>query len=370
MENNILRNYQAWFRYRVTNIIKKKHPTLFQGKLKTVKDDIAFLFTHKNSWAVVAPLIITFFFVVPYFPVPIALELELKNAEIIIDQRTSNIAAIVSMSLVVVGFLINNLAIKSPTTYKLLFKNSLLYFTIYLTLSTIGCFIIISLLRDELSEFVFTRLVIAASYLALTVLFLIGYLFRKIVLFTNEKMIAAMLKRELLKEGELKLKKILIRQYSEEIYPTLFKTFATPEFQYSLGNILGASITVVEVDEANKVELRTVKDLNIWMLSTMIFIKRLFTKDVYFSKVAIEIETDNKNDIIWSNEKPNGKLFSWFLRKCLRTKKINQKIDQDEYRKEFDLKIIQLAEEGKYQNLELTLEAYIELYDLQMTNQK
>ena len=50
-------------------------------------------------------------------------------------------------------------------------------------------------------------------------------------------------------------------------------------------------------------------------------------------------------------------------------KKESKNIDTDAYRKEFDEKIVQLAEEGKYQNLENTLQAYIELYDLQMKNQ-
>jgi hypothetical protein len=370
MQSNILRNYEAWFRYRVIKVLREKHPNLFQSKVKSIIGKIANLFTHKNSWALIGPLIVAYFVVAPYFPVPIAMELELKNAELIIDQRTSNIAAIVSMSLVVVGFLINNLAVKSPTTYKLLFKNSLLYFTIYMTLSTIGCFMIVSLLRDELSGFVFTRLVIAASYLALTVLFLIGYLFRKIVLFTNEKVIATLLKKELLQEGVKKLRKILIRQYSEEMYPKLFRDFALPEFRFSLDNIFGANISVADADEMPNVKPRTVIDLNIWILCTLIFIKRLFTKDIYFSKVTLEVEMDNNSNIIWSNEKPNGKLFNWLLRRCMRTKKIDEKVDEDEYRKEFDLKIVQLAEEGKYQNLELTLEAYIDLYDLQMTNQK
>lgn len=52
-------------------------------------------------------------------------------------------------------------------TFSLLFGRSLLYLTIYLTLSTISCFILLSTFRNSFSEFYFIRMVLAGTYLAL-----------------------------------------------------------------------------------------------------------------------------------------------------------------------------------------------------------
>ena len=76
------------------------------------------------------------------------------------------------------------------------------------------------------------------------------------------------------------------------------------------------------------------------------------------------------NDIIWMESINNSKFEKWFLRKCLKIIKIQKKQTTDNaFRNEFDQKIIQLAEENKYRNLEEPLNAYIELYKLQMINQ-
>ncbi|MFN3752568.1 hypothetical protein [Flavobacterium sp.] len=226
-----------------------------------------------------------------------------------------------------------------------------------------------SLLRDTLGEFAFTRIVITGCYLALAILFLIGYLFRKIIHFTNEKMIAGMLKEELLAEGQRKMKAILIKKYSGQLYPTLFKNFATQEFQITLENLLGANIEFTEVDDVETVEIRILKDVNILVLQFYLWLRSKSTKDIFFTRVVLDEHIEKGKEIIWSNEKPNNKFYKWLLRNSVLTAKVTNAIDTDMYRKEFDQKIIQLAEESKYQNLEITLEAYIELYDLQITNQ-
>jgi len=368
---NIFTYNNAWLKYRVLNKIQTDHKGLFVSKVQIFKNTFRNLFTHKNCWILVLLSVIVCFAIAPFVQVSFFnfLTLNFDSAKIIVDQRASNIATIISISLVVVGFLINNLAVKSPITYKLLFKRSLLYFTIYLTLSTIGCFIMASLLRDTLGEFAFTRIVITGCYLALAILFLIGYLFRKIIHFTNEKMIAGMLKEELLAEGQRKMKAILIKQYSGKLYPTLFKNFATQEFQITLENLLGSNIEFTEVDDVETVEIRILKDVNILVLQFYLWLKSKSTKDIFFTRLVLDEHIEKGKEIIWSNEKPNNKFYKWLLRNSVLTAKVTNAIDTDMYRKEFDQKIIRLAEESKYQNLEITLEAYIELYDLQITNQ-
>ena len=208
----------ASLRCRVRRHIKDKHKEVIKSPVKKTRSFLQWAFTHQSCWIAVVILVGLFFFTAPLINIDAInfLHLEPKNAEIIVDQRTSNIATVISISLVVVGFLINNLAVKSSTTYKLLFRKSYFYFAIYLTLSTIACFIITSLLRDTIGDFAFSRIVIAGTYLTLFILALIGYLFRKIIQFTNEKMIASMLRDELLEEGRKKLNFILMKQYSEK----------------------------------------------------------------------------------------------------------------------------------------------------------
>lgn len=367
-----MRDYNAWFRYRVVKAVKEDNSKLFDSKIAVWSSKLSYRLGHKNCWVIVVGGVFLFFTAAVIIDIPCIdiLNLEFANAKIIIDQRTTNIAAIISMSLVVVGFLINNLAVKSPITYGLLFRKTYLYFTIYLTCTIIAFFMVVSLLRDSITEFIFIRAVIAASYLALSIPILIGFLFRKLILFTNEKRISNMLKDELIDEGRKKLRSILIQRHSREMYPKLFDDFAEPEFNIPIMNFLQGNIKFEPVDQMPTEKKKKLEDVNVWLLKVLLNLKKLSTEELFFARLVLEDNIEAENDIIWSNTSPNSKIFKWFLRRCIRTSKASKNIDEDAYRIEFDNKILQLAEEGRYQNLETTLDAYYELYDLQIANQK
>lgn len=201
---SLFNNNNIWLRHRAKRKIKKNHTDLFNPIDATLINGFLNFISERKNWFWIFLFVLLCFFIPTCvnFEALNILKIDITTVKGIVDQRTTNLATIISISMVVVGFLINNLAVKSPITYKLLFKKSLLYLTIYLTLSTIFCFIIASTLRDTIPEFQYIRLVLGGTYLCLLILFIIGYLFRKIIHFTSEKEITKMLAKELLNEGK------------------------------------------------------------------------------------------------------------------------------------------------------------------------
>lgn len=371
---SILRHNFFWLSYRTKKHLKKEHKELFNSLYLEFVIKIYNVLISRKNWFLVFALVVSFFSVSSFinFEILNVIEFDSNIAKSIIDTRTTNLAAIISMSLVVVGFLITNLAMKSSTTIKLLFKKSYIYFTLYLTFSTISCFIILSNLRNTLNDFVFSRAVLAGTYLCVLILFLIGILFRNIIHFTDELKISNMLKRELLEEGKKKLKNKLFEKYSNELLENILSKDCNKYdfFQnFSLNNILGAK----NVTDNNKAEEKylILKDVNLVLLSVFVFFKKINKNNkLYYTSLKINEQFNYNNDIIWADNKENTKFEKWFLKRCLITKNRVKQEQEDIYRNEFDQKIIQLAEEGKYRNLSYPLDAYLEFYELQMKNQK
>lgn len=108
--------------------IAKDHGELMPPKLNIVIAYFSFL-SQRNKWSLVLlhvlVLLVTFTFV--RFGFFSFIKFDEKTAAILIDQRTSNVATIISMTLSVIGLLLGNLAIKDNHTYNLLFVNSRLY---------------------------------------------------------------------------------------------------------------------------------------------------------------------------------------------------------------------------------------------------
>lgn len=366
--------------------VKANHDDLFDSFTIVCRRKVSNFFSSRNNWIWIF-ILVTIFFIIPIFldfHVFNIITFNKDTVRSLVDQRTTNIATIISISLVVVGFLINNLAIKSPVTYKLLFNRSLLYLTIYLTLSTIFLFIIISTVRDTIPELIYAKLVLAGTYLSLIILFLIGVLFRKIIYFTNEKEISSMLSQELLTEGKNKLKLILIKKYSSEIYKSFMDEREIVEMQHSItleallnSQRSSASDLLSVNDEDNHAFLHNV---NLTLLNILIKFELV---ESYDSITIGDHKNFKKLDFIYLKDeydqstkqkflrRCSQSLKRWFLKRCfLSTKKDIFLESSDIYRKEFDNKIFQLAEENKYRNLSDPLNSYLELYKIQMLNTK
>jgi len=372
-----IRNNKIWLSHRAEKLIQNKHPDLYN----TIWDDLILKFENnfcgRKNWPYVILVVLTFFTVSGFNPECLSflncLDFDVALAKSIIDQRTTNIAAITSISLVVVGFLLTNLALKSPLTIKILFKESYLYLTVYLVFSTIICLILLSTFRDTLDPYVFTRTVLAGTYLCILILILIGYLFSNIIRFTDEKHISGLLKKELLNEGKEQLKLLFLKKYSAEIYSDFASKKCTLYiFELSLPNFFSGNFTVSKASPDDQENYRILKDVNLMFLSVFMFIKKLNKKNTLnFKPLKINESFDYNEDMIWTNSNSNSRFEKWFLKKSMIVSKdFEIKKENSTYRNEFDKMIIELAEENKYKKLESTLDAYLDLYKLQILNQK
>src|SRR6266581_1948546 len=118
-----------WLRHRVISQMKEKHKDLFDPFHHSMgKKFFNFISESKQSWFVIM-FVAVIFLVSPLINIDFFNRIELNQQTVItiVDQRTANIATIISITLVVVGFLLNNLAVKSPLVYRLLFQKSYLY---------------------------------------------------------------------------------------------------------------------------------------------------------------------------------------------------------------------------------------------------
>lgn len=375
------RNNNNWLRHRVKSHIRENHKDLFDPLHKNLFNRFTNYISDKEQWWVVLLfVVIVFAFSSLFSGIDFLNFINLKDetSRILVDQRTTNIATIISITLVVVGFLINNLAVKSSLTYKLLFKKSYLYPTIYLTLSTIGCFIIVSTLRDtQIPFFDFSRAVLAGTYLVFIILFLIGFLFRTIIQFTNDKEISSMLHKQFMNEAKENMKGILLRKYSIEQFTSSVQKAGAKEYDFAEAwSFADTNFEVTEVseEEISKMELKNkvIQDIQINRITSFILRKKKKKAEtVFYRKLGLDTISTEKNDFVWEKGKPNSKWNKFILSTCLSLKQVPKKEKEtDTYRKYFDKKLEELSEESKYRNLETVLESYVELYTFQMQNQK
>lgn len=367
---NIYRKNNDWLRHKTNIFLKENYKEIYEPKHKSVSNQFKNFVTESNQWWFVFLSVLTIFLISPLVNISFLnfLEIDHQTAIFIVDQRTTNIAAIVSITLVVVGFILNNLAVKSPLVYGLLFKKSLLYPIIYLTLSVIAIFITISTLRDTLTAFVFIRVVLVGTYFAIFILFLIGMLFRKVLLFSNEKEIEKMLDEELMIEAKQNLKRILLNRHSEEIFISTMKENGAKEYNWSYS--LSSLNRIVEVEETteNKKKEKRLYDVNLVSLSNFIKNKKT-NSDILYQKLNLDKIITDTHNFIWVQNIANTKTEKDRLQNSLVLKaKPSKQKDNYAIRKFYDDKFERLSEQDNHRSMEQILNSYLKLYELQMQN--
>jgi hypothetical protein len=182
-------------------ILKEINPNLFESKM-----DKFIQFTNDHSkWYVIVLLIFAIFFGLQFINIPLLNFIHIDEVKSLIDSRTANIVTMISVTFAIIGFLIANLAIKESFTYNLLFKKSTFFPVSFIALSLIASFIILSTLKSAIPIDYQTRTLLAGTYLILIVVFLIGYLFTRLVKFTNQKYLLELVRKELISESKQKL---------------------------------------------------------------------------------------------------------------------------------------------------------------------
>lgn len=373
--------YSKSLRYKVQLLLKEKHKQLFDSTLKEFITNLKeYSFDRDHWWIILIIVILVFVFGTLFGSMNLdflnLINLDLKTAQTLVDQRAANIAAIASITLVVVGFMLNNIAVKESITYNLLFKYSRLYPIIFLTLSTIGCFFVLSSIRDELNSSYFKNAVLAGTYLSVFILFLIGFLFKKIIEFTNEKEIRRMLHQELENECKRNLKLILMYKYSKDIFQKEMTDRGLTEYVW-YGSIDYANFNIDETESANQGNKRINKemylyDVNLRRLRKFIIRKQSDKIPINFRSLTLGkriIKEDRekfilKKDVTFSSKDKFRLKQSFVTRKVKDTKK-----DNGSLRNYFDIKLEDLVNKSDYKNVDALLNSYFTIYELQINNQ-
>lgn len=351
-----------------TKILKKiatEHKELNESKFSWIYRVFNFLSEKDNYWLVFIVVIILFTaLTLIQFDELAYIFLNKKSAETLIDQRTSNVATIISMTLAIIGLLLSNLAVKDNQTYKLLFVNSNIYFIIYYTLSVIFCLIIISTLRDTIDEPFYQRMVVAGTYLALLILIGIGYLFKTLINFTNAAKIQSILSEQLMIEAKNNLKINLLSKYSQ----IEFQKFLVDHGLIYLDESAETDLQVLGTSTANSEKL--IYNINFKKLENKLNKRTDKTTQHYFShKLHVNLVTKNYNNFIYPAMKESSTRNINFSDcfKLKRTKSLLAK--SDEYKKYFNNKLREYSAEGKHSKVEEILAIYEELYILNMKNE-
>jgi hypothetical protein len=192
----IVNGFIAFLRYIQNHVSNLKTWGQFNmKKLNFILQDFIDFTNSSDSWLFYIPLIGLSFFICKNsiheclistfkfnFYEYSNLKFDVELAKNIIDTRIVNISAVFSISFVIIGFSINNLKKINEDTYDMIYRNIKLFPILYISLTVIGCLIIISLLRNTLNPITFRNSVIWGTSLIIIVLFLIGFLFNRVIL--------------------------------------------------------------------------------------------------------------------------------------------------------------------------------------------
>ena len=99
----------------------------------------------------------------------------------LIESSIGVIATIFSIAFVIIGFLISNLRAYKEATYDMIYRNIKLFPTLYISLTTIGFLILLSMFRESFNSQTFINIVVWGIVLIIFTLFMISNLFGKVI---------------------------------------------------------------------------------------------------------------------------------------------------------------------------------------------
>lgn len=191
---NLTLKRQADFR------VKKKNSFLYESHSIICINHLL----HFKHWYYVIILTLSVFFLVQLMDIDSLNFLEISDEDIkpLIESRTTNIVTLISVTFAVIGFLIANLAIKDSYIYNLIFINSRFFSITYFVLTLIACFIILSTLKSQIPTDHVKRIFVTGTYLILIAICCIGYLFTRLIMYTNDKYLHKIIKEDFSQESK------------------------------------------------------------------------------------------------------------------------------------------------------------------------
>ena len=184
--------------------LRKQNKYLFDSKTERFQR----FMKDNNNWFFIVIVVFLSFFCLQFINIPFLnfLHIDDNNVKALIENRTTNIVTLISVTFAIIGFLIANLAIKESFTYNILFKKSIFFPVVFFALTLIVAFIALSTLKDSIPIDCQSRTLIVGTYLIFLVVFGIGYLFVQLVKFTNHKHILELVRKELIRESKENLR--------------------------------------------------------------------------------------------------------------------------------------------------------------------
>lgn len=229
------------------------------------------------SWSIILLKDVNFLFVI---------NLDRESATLIADQRITNTAAIVGVSFVVIGLMINNLKEKTKSNYDLLFKGTFLYPLTYFIFSIIIYLILLSTLRNTLNELVYINAIENLTILIIIAIVCIVILFTKIIKIFEPNFFNELSLREYLKAAKDTLLRERIISKSKEVYVKQMHIKGGLQLDDKIDKSLLLEINIKNENRAY------IKDINVNTITKQLRKER--NKEFYFLEMAL-------GDYLWSD---------------------------------------------------------------------
>jgi len=319
-------------------------------------------FNFKNWYYVLVSTLILFFFLekidIDLFNI---IDVDSNEVKQLIENRTTNIVTLISVTFAVIGFLIANLAIKDSYIYNLIFRESRFFSVTYFVLTLIASFVILSTLKTHLELEYVKRVYMSGTYLILIAIILIAYLFTRLIKYTNDKYLHDIIKDDFCLESKKYLTGVMIESYMKVI---LFNEVGFKRYNFMLQNMLTG------FSDDDQPSNSIVKDIKIEKIKKILLQNQIPHESVYVNlnyedKFSIN---DNGFFFIWNNlQNVNLEEVIRELNKCI----ILQKVEVEQLPIEAVLdyinqKIVEHTSKNNHKQVSEFMNMYFEFYELQL----
>lgn len=221
----VFRNNNNWLNYRVASELKASH-------------EILYIFSWRKWWlrkfcdrgGILRVILLSLCMIAMLMLCKLNfMKISAADIPAMLDQRIANIATIISLSFVVFTLMINNIAIKETFAYRILFKHSYLYLTLYVALTFLAFLLLTTNFRAYTTNTFVLKVAVIGSVLAVIIVILIGILFYRLIYFLDTVRIHEIYREELLDEAMNVIKLQLEQLSSVTVYHNMCTHYGMTE---------------------------------------------------------------------------------------------------------------------------------------------
>ncbi len=184
-------------------VINKSYPDLEEEIYKNRFNKFWRFFKSKKGFLIITPLTLLLYVIAYIIDNKLSFViLDRQDALSYMENRIANIAVMISVTLVVIGFLFNNANYRSRYTLEIIFMRFKLFPIVYFSLSSVSIMILVVLYNRMFSDVSIVNFAVCSNYLTITFLMILGYLITSIILFTDKRIIRKEIMKELIREAK------------------------------------------------------------------------------------------------------------------------------------------------------------------------